>query len=139
VKVEVVSAPFNAYQLLDKLNERIVIGAYGAACHFVGTMRDFNLGDDVSSMTLEHYPGMTEKQLQRIVDEALKKWDIIDATIVHRVGEIKPGEAIVLCVIWSAHRDDAFEACRYLIEALKKDAPFWKKEQLPHGERWVDG
>lgn len=113
-------------------------GKYGATASFVGTMRDFNQGDDVSSMTLEHYPGMTESYLDKICDEAKQRWDLLDCLIVHRVGEIQPNDPIVLTVVWSAHRKEAFEACRYLMEELKSRAPFWKKEGLPEGHRWVD-
>jgi len=117
---------------------RLEDGKYGATASFVGTMRDFNQGDDVTSMTLEHYPGMTESYLDKICDEAQKRWDLLDCLIVHRVGEIHPNEPIVLTAVWSAHRKEAFEACRYLMEELKSRAPFWKKEGLTEGHRWVD-
>jgi len=113
-------------------------GKYGATASFVGTMRDFNQGDEVTSMTLEHYPGMTESYLDKICDEAKDRWDLLDCLIIHRVGEIHPNEPIVLTVVWSAHRKEAFEACRYLMEELKSRAPFWKKEGLSEGHRWVD-
>ncbi len=112
---------------------------FGATSVFVGTMRDFNLGDDVAGMTLEHYPGMTETQLAKIIEEAKQRWDIIDALIIHRVGDINPADPIVLTAAWSAHRKDSIAACEYLIEALKHRAPFWKKETLSNGEnRWVE-
>ena len=105
----------------------------------IGTMRNINEGDSVVGMTLEHYPGMTEKELQKIIDDASEKWRLIDALIVHRVGDMTPGEPIVLTVAWSMHRKDAFEAVRYLMEALKSRAPFWKKETLADGgSRWVE-
>ena len=114
-------------------------GAFGATASFVGTMRDFNEGDDVRAMTLEHYPGMTERELEAIVAEARARWDLVDALVVHRVGDILPGEPIVLTVAWSAHRAAAFDACRFLMEALKSRAPFWKKETLEDGStRWVE-
>jgi molybdopterin synthase catalytic subunit len=113
-------------------------GKYGAAAVFVGTMRDINEGDAVQSMSLEHYPGMTEKELERIVDEARSRWQLLDELIVHRVGELGPNDPIVLVAVWSAHRKDAFEACRHIMEALKSRAPFWKKEQLDEGYRWVE-
>lgn len=114
-------------------------GSFGATASFVGTMRDFNEGDDVSGMHLEHYPGMTEKQLDNIIDEAKTQWNIQDALIVHRIGDIKPGEPIVLTVVCSAHRAAAFDACRFLMESLKSRATFWKKEQLLNGDsRWVE-
>jgi len=113
-------------------------GKYGATASFVGTMRDFNQGDDVTSMTLEHYPGMTESYLDKICDEAKQRWNLLDCLIVHRVGDIHPNDPIVLTVVWSAHRKEAFDACRYLMEELKSRAPFWKKEGLTEGHRWVD-
>ena len=111
---------------------------YGATAVFVGTMRDVNEAAAVHAMTLEHYPGMTERHLQRITEEAMGRWDIIDILILHRVGELCPGDPIVLVAVWSAHRAAAFEACRFLIEDLKSRAPFWKKERLDAGFRWVE-
>jgi molybdopterin synthase catalytic subunit len=111
---------------------------YGATAVFVGTMRDVNEAAAVHAMTLEHYPGMTERHLQRITEEAMGRWDIIDILILHRVGDLHPGEPIVLIAVWSAHRAAAFEACRFLIEDLKSRAPFWKKERLDAGFRWVE-
>jgi molybdopterin synthase catalytic subunit len=112
---------------------------FGATSVFIGTMRDYNDGDNVQSMTLEYYPGMTEKQLNKVVADANQRYQIIDAYIVHRVGEIVPDESIVLVAVWSAHRGDAFDACRFIIEALKSTAPFWKKELLVSGQtRWVE-
>jgi molybdopterin synthase catalytic subunit len=112
-------------------------GKYGAVISFVGTMRDFNEGRAVQAMTLEHYPGMTEKQLEQICADAKRQWDIFDALIIHRVGEVHPSDPIVLAAVWSAHRASAFDACRFLIEALKSRAPFWKRERLHEGVRWV--
>ena len=100
-------------------------------------MRDFNAGDDVQLMTLEHYPEMTQKFLDRLCDEALSQWELVDCLVIHRFGDIKPGDPIVLTVAWSAHRVEAFDACRYLIEELKARAPFWKKETTDKNERWV--
>lgn len=118
---------------------RLAPGSFGATASFVGTMRNHNEGDDVTSMTLEHYPEMTEKQLISIIEDARQQWEIIDALIVHRVGEIKPGHPIVLTAVCSAHRAAAFDACRFLMEALKSRATFWKKETLASGEhRWVE-
>jgi len=113
-------------------------GQFGATAVFVGTMRDFNQGDAVQSLFLEHYPGMTESHLEKIAAAAAQRWELIDALIVHRVGELKPGDAIVLVAVWSAHRKDAFEASRYLMEELKSRTPLWKKEQLAGGSRWVE-
>lgn len=111
---------------------------FGATATFVGTMRDLNEGDEVLEMTLEHYPAMTEKQLQGIIDEAKEKWPLLHILLMHRVGKILPADPIVLVAVWSAHRAAAFDACRFLMEALKHKAPFWKKENLSSGEsRWV--
>ncbi|HFD81275.1 MAG TPA: molybdenum cofactor biosynthesis protein MoaE [Gammaproteobacteria bacterium] len=110
----------------------------GATAVFVGTMRDFNEGDEVHGMLLEHYPGMTERHLEKISVEARGRWELDDSLIVHRVGELQPGDPIVLVAVWSAHRKAAFEACRWLMEELKSRAPFWKKEQLSDGSRWVE-
>ncbi len=114
-------------------------GRIGAAGVFVGTMRDFNEASDVIAMHLEHYPGMTETHLERICAEAGKRWELLDTLVVHRVGEILPAEPIVLVAVWSEHRKDAFEACRFIMEDLKSKAPFWKKETLTDGStRWVE-
>ncbi|MGJ0484981.1 MAG: molybdenum cofactor biosynthesis protein MoaE [Methylomicrobium sp.] len=114
-------------------------GKFGAMNLFVGMMRDFNEGDDVAGMTLEHYPGMTEKALEKIVQEAAERWPVIDVLVVHRVGDILPGDPIVLVGVWTSHRGDAFDASRHIMEALKSRAPFWKKELLKaKGERWVE-
>lgn len=113
-------------------------GKYGATVMFVGTMRDFNDGATVQGMTLEHYPRMTEKYLLKISEEARQRWDLLDTLILHRVGAILPNDPIVLVAVWSAHRAAAFEACRYLIEALKTQAPFWKQERVGDDVRWVE-
>jgi molybdopterin synthase catalytic subunit len=110
----------------------------GAVATFVGTVRDLNDASSVSTLTLEHYPGMTEKALEDIVAQARARCDLSDALVVHRVGELKPTDQIVLVVVTSAHREDAFEACRFLMDYLKTRAPFWKKEQTPQGARWVE-
>ena len=128
---EIRSEPFDPWKETQRYQQNhIEQGKYGATASFVGTMRDFNQGDNVTSMTLEHYPGMTENYLDKIGEEAKQRWDLIDCLIVHRVGDIQPNEPIVLTVAWSAHRKEAFEACRYLMEELKSRAPFWKKEGL---------
>ena len=110
----------------------------GAIASFVGLARDLNEGREVLEMTLEHYPGMTERALEDIVAQAHQRWDIIDALIVHRIGAIAPLEQIVLVAVASMHRHEAFEACRFLIDYLKTDAPFWKKERTPQGAHWVE-
>ena len=110
----------------------------GAIASFVGVCRDVNDGESVATLTLEHYAGMTERALAKIVDEAIARWRIIDVTVVHRVGELKPTDQIVLVVVSSGHRGDAFAACEFLMDYLKTRAPFWKKELTPEGARWVE-
>ena len=110
----------------------------GALASFLGLVRDMNDGSSVSEMTLEHYPGMTEKALEEIVVEARGRWDIYDALVIHRVGPLKPCDQIVLVAVTSAHRGEAFAACEFIMDYLKTRAPFWKKEATPDGGRWVD-
>jgi molybdopterin synthase catalytic subunit len=110
----------------------------GAVASFVGTVRDRNDGLGVSSMELEHYPGMTEKAIEAMIDEALRRFDIRAARVIHRVGPLAPLDQIVLVVVTSAHRGSAFQACEFLMDYLKTQAPFWKKEHTPQGARWVD-
>lgn len=112
--------------------------AIGAITSFVGLVRDLNEGDCVSEMILEHYPGMTERSLERIVQEARARWDIIDVLVVHRIGPLRPLDQIVLVMVAGAHRGEAFSACEFVMDYLKTQAPFWKKEQTPAGGRWVD-
>ncbi|UCV29913.1 molybdopterin synthase catalytic subunit MoaE [Ferribacterium limneticum] len=110
----------------------------GALASFLGLVRDLNDGASVSEMTLEHYPGMTEKALEEIVAEARGRWDIYDALVIHRVGPLKPCDQIVLVAVTSAHRGEAFAACEFIMDYLKTRAPFWKREATPDGGRWVD-
>lgn len=110
----------------------------GAIASFVGTVRDLNEGEGVAAMTLEHYPGMTERALEEICAQARARWDIFDTTVIHRYGELEPGDQIVLVVVGSAHRGEAFAACEFIMDCLKTRAPFWKKERTPSGERWVE-
>jgi molybdopterin synthase catalytic subunit len=110
----------------------------GAVCTFVGTVRDRNDGLSVSTMELEHYPGMTEKAIEQMIDEAHRRFDIFGARVVHRVGLLQPLDQIVLVAVTSAHRGESFQACEFLMDYLKTQAPFWKKEQTPEGARWVD-
>ena len=111
----------------------------GAVASFVGYVRDSNQGDGVTGMTLEHYPGMTEKALADICQRAQARWLLLGVTVIHRVGPLVPGEQIVLVAVASRHRDAAFEACRFIMDFLKTEAPFWKKEATADGEeRWVD-
>ncbi|HEU0200179.1 MAG TPA: molybdenum cofactor biosynthesis protein MoaE, partial [Burkholderiaceae bacterium] len=110
----------------------------GAVACFVGIARDRNDGAEVAKLTLEHYPGMTERALEAICDEAKHRWQILDVLIVHRVGELSPADQIVLVAVTSRHRGDAFAACEFVMDYLKTEAPFWKKEVTPSGARWVD-
>ena len=125
-----VSAELSALRAQDK--------RVGAVCSFVGTVRDRNDGASVSSMELEHYPGMTEKAIERMIDAAMVKFDILGARVVHRVGLLQPLDQVVLVAVTSAHRGTSFQACEFLMDYLKTQAPFWKKEQTPAGARWVD-
>ena len=110
----------------------------GAITSFVGTVRDMNEGSAVNAMTLEHYPGMTEKALEDIVSEAKARWDIRDALVIHRIGPLMPADQIVLVAVTSAHRGESFLACEFIMDYLKTAAPFWKKEETPTGSKWVD-
>lgn len=110
----------------------------GAVCSFLGTVRDRNEGDAVATMELEHYPGMTEKSIEAMIDEAHQRFDILGARVIHRVGLLQPMDQIVLVAVTSAHRGQSFQACEFLMDYLKTQAPFWKKEQTPQGARWVD-
>ncbi len=110
----------------------------GGVASFIGVVRDLNDGDRVSEMVLEHYPGMTEAALEKIIAEARSRWNIYDALVIHRVGRLKPTDQIVLVVVTSAHRGEAFQACEFLMDYLKTRAPFWKKEQTSQGDRWVE-
>ena len=112
--------------------------AIGAIASFVGVVRNANEGDAVSQMTLEHYPGMTEKSIEEIVQQARGRWNVMEALVVHRIGTLKPTDQIVLVIVASTHRGDAFAACEFIMDYLKTRAPFWKKEQTPEGMRWVD-
>jgi len=110
----------------------------GAVVSFVGVARDRNDGSLVSTMTLEHYPGMTEKAIEAIVERAKSRWPVLKILVIHRIGELRPLEQIVLVVAAAAHRGDAFAACEFVMDYLKTEAPFWKKESTPDGDRWVD-
>lgn len=139
-----ISVQTKAFDLADEMRQ-LCAGdvSIGAVASFVGLVRDHNrVGDRpdcVATLTLEHYPGMTEKSLQQIADHAAQRWALQAVRVVHRVGELHPGDPIVLVLTASAHRGDAFEACQYIMDILKTEAPFWKKETLPDGtQRWVD-
>lgn len=137
--VELRQAGFDPWRELENYQAKApsLAGKYGATSVFVGTMRDFNEGDEVRDMLLEHYPGMTEKSLERIVEKARQRWNFLDTLVVHRVGEVRPNDPIVLVAVWSAHRGAAFDACRQIMEELKSRAPFWKRETLAEKSRWV--
>lgn len=126
----------------DVSNELAIMRAgrtdIGAIACFVGLVRDLNQGDQVSAMTLEHYAGMTEKALKQIIEQAEQRWQIQAVRIIHRVGELKPSDQIVLVAAASVHRQEAFAACAFMMDYLKTEAPFWKKEHTPTGARWVD-
>ncbi len=133
-----IDTPFNPWEEIQRYqSEQLQAGHYGATASFVGTMRDFNINETVSHMTLEHYPAMTQHYLDRLCETCRQKYELDDCLIIHRFGDIYPDEPIVLTVAWSAHRAPAFDACRYLMEELKSSAPFWKKEVTDKGERWV--
>ena len=110
----------------------------GAVCSFIGTVRDRNEGLSVSTLELEHYPGMTEQAIEAMIDEAFGRFNILGVRVVHRVGVLQPLDQIVLVAVSSAHRGQSFQACEFLMDYLKTQAPFWKKEQTPEGSRWVD-
>lgn len=134
--IKVQTDDFDVAQVLANLrNNKPQVGAIVS---FVGLVRDINDGADVSTLTLEHYPEMTEKALQSIVDEAKQRWDVMDAVVIHRVGTLLPTDQIVLVAISSAHRQAAFSACEFIMDYLKTQAPFWKKETNNQGARWVE-
>jgi molybdopterin synthase catalytic subunit len=135
-RISVQEAEFDVAAVIDAL--RADNPSVGAIASFIGLVRDVNDGAPVSTMTLEHYPGMTEKALEAIVAEADARWDLIGVTVVHRVGELRPTDPIVLVAVAGAHRGDAFQACEFIMDFLKTRAPFWKKEEAPDGSRWVD-
>lgn len=140
MKIGIRGEPFDPWDEVRRYQQEELDrpGQYGATAVFVGSMRDFNDGDTVEAMHMEHYPGMTERYLEKISTEAARRWDILDSLILHRVGELQPDDPIVLVAVWSAHRAAAFDASRYLMEELKSRAPFWKKETLENGSRWVE-
>jgi molybdopterin synthase catalytic subunit len=110
----------------------------GAVASFIGIVRELNDGDRISTLFLEHYPGMTERELERICAEARTRWDLYDTLVVHRVGELRPTDQIVLVAVTGAHRGEAFAACEFIMDYLKTRAPFWKREDTPQGPRWVE-
>ncbi len=133
--IRVQTADFNIHDELALVRSNPSVGAVTS---FIGLVRDINDGSGVTSLTLEHYPAMTERALANIVHEAETRWRILHTTVIHRVGELKPTDQIVLVLTASAHRGDAFAACEFMMDYLKTQAPFWKKEQTPSGSHWVD-
>ena len=123
---------------LSAINREMLDGRHdaGAVASFVGLVRDLE-GGGLKQMTLEHYPGMTEKALQAIADKACERWQVLDLAVIHRVGDLHPGDQIVMVSVLGAHRGDAFAACEFIMDYLKTDAPFWKKETSDDGEQWV--
>lgn len=139
MRIEVLESAFDPWQELIEQESTLSQGSFGATAVFVGTMRDMNEGVMVSQMTLEHYAGMTEGQLSQVAQQVQADYEILDVVVLHRVGDITPGEPIVLVGVWSVHRAEAFEACEKIVEYLKSQAPFWKKERLSDGaDRWVE-
>ena len=136
VEVRIQEADFDLSTELAQL--RAAQPGVGAIVSFVGTVRDLNEGASVAEMALEHYPGMTEQAIQTIIEQARARWELFGALVIHRVGPLLPMEQIVLVAVTSAHRGEAFAACEFIIDFLKTEAPFWKKEQTPDGARWVD-
>ena len=140
MKIEILEHSYDPYQWVQMYEQQrhSEQPAFGATAIFFGTMRDYNEGDEVTAMVLEHYPEMTDKFLHKLAQQAIDEWGLIDIAIAHRVGEILPGDAIVCVAVWSSHRKAAYEANRMVMEALKSQAPFWKKETLLEGSRWVE-
>ena len=134
--VRVQTEDFDLGAELNKL--RLANPSIGALVSFVGQVRDMNDGDAINTLTLEHYPDMTQSALEAIENEAKTRWALIDTLIIHRVGELKPLDQIVLVAVTSAHRGEAFHACEFIMDYLKTSAPFWKKEATNQGERWVE-
>jgi molybdopterin synthase catalytic subunit len=136
VPVRVQREDFDAGEEIARL--RAADPKVGAVAAFIGVARDVNEGDRVGTLTLEHYPGMTERALEDICDQARQRWQVADLLVIHRVGELRPTDQIVLVVVTSSHRGEAFAACEFVMDYLKTEAPFWKKETTPDGARWVD-
>ena len=136
MKIQIQAEDFDVSTELELL--RVDLPQIGGINVFVGTVRDEHLGQKIEGMVLEHYPGMTEKSLTNILDQAQARWQILNATVIHRVGDLRPGEQIVLVAVASSHRGDAFAACEFIMDYLKTSAPFWKKELTPDGAHWVD-
>ena len=140
-RVSIQTEDFNLAQEIERM--RLNDTRVGAVCSFVGTVRDTRAltgqaQDEVQTMALEHYPGMTEKSIEAMIDAAHLRFDIYQVRVIHRVGELGPADQIVMVAVTSAHRGESFKACEFLMDYLKTQAPFWKKEQTPQGAHWVD-
>ena len=140
-RVVIQTEDFNVTDVLLKLRDKDL--RVGAVCSFVGTVRDTKMltgqdSDEVVTLSLEHYPGMTETSIEAMIDEAHQRFDFYQAKVIHRVGDLKPADQIVLVAVTSAHRGESFKACEFLMDYLKTQAPFWKKEESPEGAQWVD-
>ncbi|PSW21082.1 molybdopterin synthase catalytic subunit MoaE [Photobacterium sanctipauli] len=133
-----ISVQFEDFSVADEYEQLAQGTDAGAVVTFVGKVRDFNQGDAVTGLSLEHYPGMTEKSLAEIVEQATARWPLLKTRVIHRVGDLALGDQIVFVGVTSAHRGAAFEACEFIMDYLKTRAPFWKKEQTPEESRWVD-
>lgn len=133
-----ISVQFDDFSVADEYAKLSEGTEAGAVVTFIGKVRDFNQGDAVTGLSLEHYPGMTEKSLQEIVDQANQRWPLLKTRVIHRVGDLALGDQIVFVGVTSAHRGAAFDACEFIMDYLKTRAPFWKKEQTPEQSRWVD-
>jgi len=139
VKIGISQSALQPYREIEQYQQQSLrAGSYGATASFVGTMRDFNEDRNVLGMTLEYYPGMTEQHIARICEEATTQWSLLDCLVIHRIGDIEINDPIVVIAVWAAHRGDALDACRFIIEDLKANAPFWKKERTDNGEIWVE-
>ncbi len=136
MKISIQENDFDVSKELSLL--RKALPGIGGINMFVGTVRDTHQGDVVQAMELEHYPGMTEKALEAIIQQAQARWEVLNATIIHRVGKLMPMDQIVFVAVASSHRGDAYSACEFIMDYLKTSAPFWKKEYTPNGSRWVD-
>ena len=136
--IRVQAQDFDAGAEIDAIRERCADADAGGLCSFIGVVRTGDGADQITSMTLEHYPGMTEKALAGIVEQAQARWSLHEVHVLHRVGQLEPGEPIVFVGVASAHRQAAFEANAFIMDYLKTRAPFWKRESTPEGERWVD-
>ncbi len=138
MRIEICRQPFAPWRELSQhQDQHLAAGSFGACAALVGSMRDFNCGEAVTRMTLEHYAGMTERQLRQLAEQAMHQYALLDVLLLHRIGELRPSEPIVLVAAWAAHRAAAFNACRDMMESLKSRATFWKKESVASGERWV--